>query len=244
MTLKEQASALYKTAFPDDPDDFALGFINRFFEKNCRYILKDDRIASMLFLLDGSLKENGGKRPALYLYAAATLPEYRGMGLMAGLIEKAKAEAKEKGAFLLTKPATPSLFSYYESFGFKTAVFSEEKLVKRETDQKPLGKIGFEEYERLKEKLLENTPHVNLTDSKYVLSFFDLFGDENTVAAVDTAEEPPVVKEFITGDGQGRDRLLASLNSDEAIFRINGNTPFAMTIPPTDTSIHFMLALD
>ena len=141
MTLKEQALELYKTAFPDDPDDFAADFINRFFGENCRYILKDGRIASMLFLLCGSLTEKGKKRPVLYLYAAATLPEYRGMGLMGELIEKAKTEAKEKEALLLTKPATPSLFGYYGRFGFKTAVFSEERLVKKENDAVPLGKI-------------------------------------------------------------------------------------------------------
>lgn len=244
MTLKEQALELYKTAFPDDPDDFAADFISRFFDENCRYILKDDRIASMLFLLCGSLTEKGKKLPVLYLYAAATLPEYRGMGLMGELIEKAKTEAKEKGALLITKPATPSLFGYYGRFGFKTAVLSEDRLVKKENDAEPLGKIEREEYEKNKEILLENVPNISLSDSEYALSFFTLFGDENTVAAVDTTEEPPVVKEFISKDGQGRDRLLSALDTSEAIFRINGNVPFAMTVPQTDTLIHFMLALD
>ncbi len=244
MTLKEQALALYKTAFPDDPDDFAADFINRFFDESCRYILKDGRLVSMLFLLCGSFIKNGKNYSVLYLYAAATLPEYRGMGLMAELIEKAKAEAKEKDTLLLTKPATSSLFDYYGKFGFKTAVFSEDRIIKRQIDSEPLGKIGLEEYEKIKENLLGNTPHVNLTDSEYTFSFFTLFGDENTVATVDMAENPPVVKEFISKDEQGRDRLLAALKTDEALFRINGNVPFAMTIPQTDIPIHFMLALD
>lgn len=242
--LKEQALTLYKTAFPEDPDDFAADFINRFFDKSCRYILKNDKIVSMLFLLDGSLVENGKFSPVLYLYAAATHPEYRGEGLMGELIEKAKTEAENKGAFILTKPASASLFDYYGRFGFKTAVFSEDRLINKQTDVEPLGKINRNEYEKTKKNLLENKSYVNLTDGEYTFSYFTLLGNENTVAAVDTSEAPPVVKEFISKDEQGSDKLLAALKTDEAVFRLEGNSPFAMLIPCPEKPIHFMLALD
>ncbi len=248
MTLKEQALALYKTAFPDDPDDYAADFINRFFEKNCRYILKDDRLVSMLFLLGGRLIKDKKSYPVLYLYAAATLPEYRGNGLMAELIEKSKLEAKEKGAFLLTKPASESLFGYYEKFGFKTAVFSADRPIKKQNYAKPLKEMKREEYETARNKLLKDTPYITLDDTNFALSFFTLFGDDDSVAAVDITEDPPFVKEFITRDEKGTDRLLSSLDKTEALFRIKGDAPFAMIIAPkgeaTCEKIHFSLALD
>ncbi len=248
MTLKEQALSLYQTAFPDDPQDFAEDFINRFFENSCRYILKDGKLVSMLFLLDATLDANGTSAPAAYLYAAATLPEYRGRGLMAELIEKAKAEMVGNGKCLITKPAEPSLFNYYERFGFKTAVFSEDRLINKQTHAEPLKTLSKEEYTFKREELLKDKPHITLSDMNYALSFFTLSGDENTIAAVDTDETPPIVKEFISEDEKGRDKLLSALNTDRAVFRTEGKTPFAMVIPPNCTEVpknpHFMLALD
>ena len=52
---KDDALRLYLTAFPEDDRDFAEDFLDRFFEKACRYIIKDGRLVSMLFLLDATL---------------------------------------------------------------------------------------------------------------------------------------------------------------------------------------------
>ncbi len=248
MSLKERALYLYKTAFPEDSDDFANKFINRFFESSCRYLTVEGKIVSMLFLLDCEIKADGKALKGKYLYAAATLPEYRGQGLMAGLIEKAKQETVKKGKYLVTKPATESLFAYYGKFGFKTAVFSEDKLVKKQAEAEPLKKLCREEYTYKREELLKDKPHVTLSDMDHALSFFTLLGDKNTIAAVDTAETLPVVKEFVSEDEKGRDKLLSALNTDGAVFRTEGKTPFAMVIPPNGTeapkNLHFMLALD
>lgn len=246
--LKEQALTLYKAAFPEDPEDFAADFINRFFDKDCRYIIRDEKLVSMLFLLDAKMVFGGEKISGKYLYAAATLPEYRGKGLMAELIEKSKAETVEKGKFLLTKPAEPSLFDYYGKFGFKTAVFSEDKLIKKQTEASPLKVITAEEYRIKREELLNECAYITLCDNDYVLSSFTLFADENTLAAVDTLETPPIVKEFISKDEEGIDKLLTAISADEAFFRIEGETHFAMIIPPNNIKIpqklHFMMALD
>ncbi len=202
----------------------------------------------MLFLLDCEIKADGKTSKGKYLYAAATLPEYRGQGLMAELIEKAKAETVEKGQYLVTKPAEPSLFAYYGKFGFKTAVFLEDRLINKQTDAEPLKTLSKEEYTFKREELLKDKPHITLSDMDYAISFFTLSGDENTIAAVDTSETSPIVKEFISEDEKGRDKLLSALNTDRAVFRTEGKTPFAMVIPPNGTEVpknlHFMLALD
>lgn len=246
--LKEQALTLYKAAFPEDPEDFAADFINRFFDKDCRYIIRDEKLVSMLFLLDAKMVFGGEKISGKYLYAAATLPEYRGKGLMAELIEKSKAETVEKGKFLLTKPAKPSLFDYYGKFGFKTVVFSEDKLIKKQTEASPLKVITAEEYRIKREELLKECAYITLCDNDYVLSSFTLFADENTLAAVDTSETPPVVKEFITKDENAKNALMSTLNCEKAVVRKEGKTPFAMLIMPKGEhepkNLNFALALD
>lgn len=61
-------------------------------------------------------------RPGAYLYALCTAPEARGRGLMSGLLDHAAAAARAGGArFLVTIPAGPELFPFYEKRGFARA---------------------------------------------------------------------------------------------------------------------------
>ena len=243
----DDALKLYLTAFPEDEPAFAEDFLNRFFESSCRYIIKDGKLVSMLFLLDAVFTEKGREQRGKYLYAAATLPEYRGQGLMAQLIEKAKKETAEKGMFLITKPATKSLFDYYRRFGFKTAVYSKDCMVELGDIAQPLKKLDREEYIRKRNELLKNEAHITLLDTKYAYSFFELFGGEKTVAAVDLSEDIPLVKEFISFEDDGKDRLLSTLKKQKALFRLKGEDPFAMIINTRETGreeINFNIALD
>lgn len=62
---------------------------------------------------------NGNTLSGVYLYAAATLPEYRGRGIMTELISYANNDARQNGAsFCALMPASRSLFSYYEKSGY------------------------------------------------------------------------------------------------------------------------------
>lgn len=247
MTLKNQALELYLTAFPEDDKAFAEDFLNRYFEKDCRFIVKDGRLVSMLFLLDASLQNGEKQTKGKYLYAAATLPEYRGQGLMAELIEEAKAETAEKGDFLLTKPASGSLFDYYARFGFKTAVFCEDKRVTLRNNVAPLKKVSLKEYLEKRSCLLKNIPDINLSDTRYTYSSFTLFGSDNTIAAVDLTGDIPAVREFVSSDLFGTDALLSAIEKNEAVFRFSGGKPFAMLILPDMNGadgVFFSLALD
>lgn len=198
MTLKEQALRLYTTAFPSDSIDFATDFINRFFDKHCRYIVAEGKIVSMLFLFDCSLVLKGERHSAYYLYAAATLPEYRGRGLMADLVEKAKKEAFKKGRVLITKPAAEGLFGFYSKFGFKTAFYYSKELLERQNIDN-LCEITTAEYILKREELLKDTPHVCLDDlMEFALGGMRLFGDDNTCCCVDMSGERPLFKEYLS----------------------------------------------
>lgn len=56
---------------------------------------------------------------AVYLYAAATLPDYRKQGIMSALINYANNAAAERGIkFCILMPATEKLFDYYGKIGY------------------------------------------------------------------------------------------------------------------------------
>lgn len=79
--------------------------------------------AAMLHLRYGTFvsKKQTGSFGAAYIYAAATLPQYRKQGIMARLIASAEKTAAKNGCgctFLL--PAGERLYGYYAKFGYKS----------------------------------------------------------------------------------------------------------------------------
>lgn len=111
-------------------------FLDGCFAKECCMIYElDGRVVSMLHLLPLVIRCGDSEYPAQYLYAAATLPQYRFHGLMAELLDAAREQGKKDGcAFTLLLPASESLVGYYARAGYETAtarkdaVFSSDEL--------------------------------------------------------------------------------------------------------------------
>ena len=214
MTLKEQALSLYKEVFSADTEEFATAFTNKYFDKCCRYKTVDGKIVSMLYLLDCTVFDGKKTVAAKYLYAAATHPDFRGQGLMAELINEALLEQK----VIITKPATQSLFSYYEKFGFKVCSFKDE--IKK--DFSGAEEININQYVSLRKELLKNTPHILLLDDEFTLDGLTLYGKDNYCAAVDS--DTGEVKEYINENSRG------------------DTTPFAMAT--VQNNFYFGIAMD
>ena len=227
MNLIKQALNLYKTAFPNDSDEFVQEFMDRYFENNCRYIIKNGKLVSMLFLLEGSITANNKTYPAYYLYAAATHPEYRRQGLMAELICKVKEETNQKGFLLATKPANKSLYEYYGKFGFKTVFYSKKY------HELPNGNnLSVSDYISKREEFLKSVPHFTLKDIEYAISSFRLVGNENFCAAIEVTEKGEQIKECV----------FSSVNIEDF------DQPFAMLLTPPNTTfpnkLYFGIAMD
>ncbi len=105
---------LYREAFGEDDAEFENALFDTCF-KYCKFIKEDDKIISMLFLLPTVLETENGHIESYYIYAAATLKEYRGKGYMARLIDSVKNENP-----LFLRPANDGLIKFYEKFGFQT----------------------------------------------------------------------------------------------------------------------------
>lgn len=216
MTLKQQALSLYREVFPEDSEDFAKSFTDRYFDNCCRYTLSDGKLVSMLYLLDCNIFDGEKNYPAKYLYAAATHPEHRNKGLMSRLISSVLGEEK----IIVTKPATKELFFFYEKFGFSVCSFKD--YVQREFHSSE--RLNAEQYKTLRKELLKNIPHISLSDEKFTLDGFTFYGNDNYCAAVDP--EDKIVKEYLSEDAP------------------HSKNPFAMWTLKNKKPVYFGLAMD
>lgn len=114
MNIKEECISVYKTAFEESP-----GFDKRLFDEAfycCRYLIKNGKVVSILFAIPCFIKTEKAQREAIYIFAAATAPEFRKQGLMTELLEKVKEEFK---CTLFLRPADKGLIGYYKGKGFR-----------------------------------------------------------------------------------------------------------------------------
>ncbi|MBR7132343.1 MAG: GNAT family N-acetyltransferase [Clostridia bacterium] len=120
MNAKEQCKKIYLEAFDDGDDSFTKMLFENCFEY-CRYSVSGDTVTAMLFALPCELVCPTHSINTIYLYAVATLKDYRGQGIMSELIEKIKKQSQN--TLLLLRPIDNSVISFYKRLGFKeTAV--------------------------------------------------------------------------------------------------------------------------
>lgn len=113
-----ELTELWMEAFGDEREYVEFYFANRFTEDNLLVRLKEGRPVSMISLLPVFLHRGGKRLPARYVYAVATLPEYRCRGYAKELILWAKEHLKVP---LLLEPAGEKLAEYYRRMGFSDA---------------------------------------------------------------------------------------------------------------------------
>ncbi len=124
----ESIIVLWNEAFPDTEENIRFFIDNRFVPHNTVVCEEGGEVVSMLFLLDGNLIIEGNSYSSYYLYAACTAESFRGRGIMAKLLEKAKKLTAERNKyFICLMPAEKSLFGFYERFGYKS-IFSRKIL--------------------------------------------------------------------------------------------------------------------
>ena len=118
--------SVWNESFGDSYEDIKFFLDSRYVSENTVVCEHDGKVVSVLFLLDGSMYINGSDYPSYYLYAACTLTEFRGKGIMAQMLSFAKSLSESRNKyFIVLKPGEKSLFGYYEKFGYKT-VFSNK----------------------------------------------------------------------------------------------------------------------
>lgn len=121
MTDYTEYKKLYLLCFTDDTEEDAELLFENVLSK-AKMISENNENGqpiAMLFLMDANIVNNTKVFDYYYLYAACTHPDYRGKGIMGGLLERAKQVAiqnNKSGIFL--KPANASLFNFYAKSNF------------------------------------------------------------------------------------------------------------------------------
>lgn len=114
---------LWHSVFGDSEEYIKLFFGKAYYDGECFGEVVDGEVVSAFYLLKCSVRYAGKVYEGRYLYAAATLPEYRGKGLMSQLISEATLYCKEAGLdFIALVPASDSLYGYYGRYGFIEAM--------------------------------------------------------------------------------------------------------------------------
>ena len=117
MNNQNECLKIYCEAFGDDEPDFTeLLFKNCF--GNCVYKKTEKGIASMFFALECEIETKTNVIPAIYIYAAATRKDLRGLGFMSQLLEEYKSKTDENSVLFL-RPANEGLIKFYKNLGFR-----------------------------------------------------------------------------------------------------------------------------
>lgn len=158
----EQIIKIWKECFGDEEDFISFYLEHRMTEENMLVIYEDGKVVSMASFLPVEYYHEGEYVPARYVYAVATLPEYRERGFAKEIMRFA---ADKYAQPLVLSPAEESLYGYYEKMGFKRA-FTERK-------QEPAGVIRAMELEAPSDNVMDSiepvTPeeYVKIRDAKW-----------------------------------------------------------------------------
>lgn len=126
--------------FDEEPDDVDFMF-DEYISTEISYCVESDgTLVASLYLVPCSITTENGIKNGHYLYAAATLPEFRKQGIMKNLINFALDDAKKQGhVFSALLPANNSLYDFYKKFGYKSVFSASHLTLSREELAKFLG---------------------------------------------------------------------------------------------------------
>lgn len=110
---------IWQTCFGDDEEYISDYLENRMTEDNMLAIYEDGQMVSMASFLPALCRNENGDVPVRYVYAVATLPEYRNRGYAAEILSFAKEKYEE---VLVLSPAGEELTAYYEKLGFQRSI--------------------------------------------------------------------------------------------------------------------------
>ena len=129
---REEIHKIWETCFGDEAElvDFYLD--KRMTEDNMLLICQDGHAVSMASFLDINVRDGEEWKPAKYVYAVATLLEYRGRGYAGKILKKAEEIFNMP---LVLVPAEKELVGYYRKVGFTEAYPSERLLEKQDVPE-------------------------------------------------------------------------------------------------------------
>ncbi len=245
----DELKALWKTVFCDTDNVIDFFFSHTVKPENVFACRKDEKIVSAFYLIDSLLVAGNKKIPVKYLYAAATLAEYRGQGIMSSMINEVSRVFKSDGInAIVLYPANDSLYEFYCSLGFKPdftekyykfnkkdiAEYSGERYFNSSLDYYQLREsIPSENYISFEHEFLDFSRFCAKNGGFEINAVFD---DEDKVFVIGRIEDSAVViDEAISSDGNYNHifSVLADIDCDNFVLK----TPVCISIDGIDFDV-------
>ncbi len=154
----DRLKRIWSECFGDGEPYIDFFFRNAFVPASTIVSEEDGEVCAMFFLLESSVSFQGQENRAAYLYAAATLPQYRSRGIMGSMIRFAADFCRSAGFHsIVLVPAEESLFGYYGRFGFKTAFYGVYESFRASEHTGPAAAVlsaDIPEMERMRREVL------------------------------------------------------------------------------------------
>jgi predicted acetyltransferase len=114
-----QLKRLWKKVFNDNERYIELFFGRKYRDEETLLYVEGGSVKSMLFFPRYEIKAYGRVYRAGYICGAATIPEYRGRGLMTMLLDRAFDVMSERGdTFSVLIPGEKELYAFYSKYGY------------------------------------------------------------------------------------------------------------------------------
>lgn len=218
--LKE-LKEIWKLSFGDEDEFIDFYFQGRAWMRETAVLHADGRVVSMLTMIPVDMIGKGGEKcRAAMLYAIATHPDFRKLGLADRLIEFSnRSLLAEQVPVTLLVPASEDLFRFYGKRGYQEGFFVHEAVLLREEIERLAGAVTCRvapaepaEYNRRRRERLRGHPYLDYRDEE--ISFekqlgrlygtdiytIDTGGVEGCVYAERRSQEEVIVKELLIPD--------------------------------------------
>ena len=195
-----------------------------------------ERIVAAVYCVGCSLD---GK-PAHYLCGVATHPDFRGRGVMRGLMRFALADAEERGdAYSVLFPANEGLYRFYGLFGYKNRCgVGQIELTRDEPGEGEASDRVFPDTDELQRRCLQNNfLFWNKDFIRFAADYYAVYGvrtlfSDGALAIVDVENGTAKVIYAVYRDNESLKNLLLQLKADRYILiRRGGCLPYGMVKP-------------
>lgn len=238
-----ELKSLWETVFGDDDDVIDYFFENTVNAAEIYAYRKDGRIVSAFYLIDSSVTDKNKKLNAKYLYAAATLPEYRRNGIMGEMIKYAADYCRKRNTdVIFLYPADDALYNYYAKLGFRQMFNERFYIIEKKEIEKYKGQRYFNvalSYDRMREYIpaeafcsfdCRYTDFARFLARKYGFEICASFDDEDSVFVIGSKKDGRItVDEAISLNGNYAHILsvLADTDAQSVVLK----TPADIQLP-------------
>ena len=242
---------LFNTCFPGE-EKFADWFFGKVYDYRNTLVYEDNgKIIAALQMIPVKLSDGVNTYTSSYLYGVGTLPEYRGKGIMAQVINFSFEEDRKKGTdYSILIVQEQSLLNYYSRFGFEKYFSIGEKYFDTNEEIlrfRPVTRTDFSAINDVYENSCDKKMF-SLREEKHCDALFDMYSETSFVHETDGVIDSYVFgyfteNAFIASECMGKNGFTLANSVAKAHSKSQfkcifpGNDKFIGMIKPINSSV-------